>query len=102
MIKKSIQPKNEPPSKPAFRPWVLFENVLLIVVLAVTSLRAAFIEITYQSTTNPLLPLPAEVISLLLSTVLIGAFCLWLALRLFRPKMIESQAASAWPSLSSS
>lgn len=73
-----------PPSAPVFSPWTFFENALLIVVLAVTALRATFIEITYQSQPNPLLPLPADVISILISTVLICAFCLWLALRLFR------------------
>jgi O-antigen ligase len=61
------------------------ESILLVLVLAITALRASFIEVTYQSLPNPLLPLPAEVLSILISAVLIGAFFLWLTLRLLRP-----------------
>lgn len=72
-------------SGPTSRCRDFFESALLVVVLAAAALRATFIEVTYQAIPNPMLPLPAEVVSILISTVLISAFFLWLVLRLLRP-----------------
>ncbi len=84
-MKNSIQPTNGPSFGQTPNLRTLFEPLLLLLILAITALRATFIELTYQTTPNPLMPLPADVLSVLLSTVLIGSFCLWLAVRLLAP-----------------
>lgn len=65
------------------RSWL--DPILLVIVLAVAALRSSFIEVAYHLQPNPSLPLPAEVLSILISAVLIGAFCLWLSVRLLFP-----------------